>query len=271
MIVIEITGQTDRYVIRTIIRLVELLDILQARVLEVLLRTENGVLTIRDIGIQQLVNRQIHFLYIHGGIHVKLLIDGLELRMEAAYDEILEAVGLDHRPARQLSGRDHLVIAGTLIAGEGINTCRTDSTHEFVELIRYRDLGVLIGEGVDEMIDRLALSRIGRCTIKLIERIDGIEVRNLFLVIGSTIRLRTLEHDVLLVVRQTRGLQRIVLSTGTHGDKRLDLRFLFVLTQINGKSVIQCVDTRLQRITFYSTIRILLAGAHQSHCSQKDK
>ena len=271
MVIIEIAGETDCHVIRAIICLIELFNILQARVLEVFLRAEHGVLTVRNIRIKQLVDRQIHFLHVHRGVHIKLLVNGLEFGMEAAYYEVLEAVGLDHRPACQFSGRYHFVIAGTLVAREGIDTGCADSTHQFVELIRHRNLGILIGERVDKMVYSLALSRVCRRAVEFVERIDGVEVRQLFLVVGRAVRLRTLEHNMLLVVRQTCRFQRVILTSGAHGDERLYLGFLLVLTQIYGKAVIKCVDTRLQRVTIYCTIRVLLAGTHQSNGCQKKK
>ena len=92
MVVVYITCQNHSHIIRTIVGLIELLDILQARVLEVILRTEHRVLAVRDIGIEQLVDSQIHFLHIHRGIHIELLINGLQFGVETAHNEILETV-----------------------------------------------------------------------------------------------------------------------------------------------------------------------------------
>ena len=77
MVEVKISGQTHGYIIRTIIGIIELLDILQTRVFQVFRRTDDAVLTIRNIGVQRLVNRQIHLIPIHGRVHVKLLINGL--------------------------------------------------------------------------------------------------------------------------------------------------------------------------------------------------
>ena len=104
------------------------------------------MLTIRNVRIKELINRQFHFLVVHRRIHVKLLIDGLEFGMESTYDEVLEAVGLNHSPSCQFAGRNYLMIAGTLVAGVRIDTRSTDSRHQFVKLTGYRYFGILIRE-----------------------------------------------------------------------------------------------------------------------------
>ena len=60
------------------------------------------------------------------------------------------------------------MIASHLIAGKGIDAGSTDGTHQFVELVSHRNLGVLIREGVDEMIDSLALCGVGSSTVHFV-------------------------------------------------------------------------------------------------------
>ena len=165
---IQITAQADSHIIRTIVLLIERLDILQTRVLEVLRRTDNLVLTVRNIGIEDIIDRQQHLTLVIDAAHVILLIHSLQLGVETANNQVLEAVGLNHRPATQLTRRNHLMVAGAVIARVGIETRRTDSLHQLIELIGNRDLRSFVGERVNQMIDSLALGGVRRTTVNLV-------------------------------------------------------------------------------------------------------
>ena len=107
------------------------------------------------------------------------------------------------------------------------------------------------------MIDRLAFVWVGGLAVLLIQLVDSVQVRQFLLVVGRTIGFSTLEHNVFLVVRQTGGLQRVVLAARTHDNKGLNLRFGTVLSEIDRQTIVKPVDSSLQRITFYGLIRVL--------------
>ena len=177
LVVLKVTGETDGDVVGAIIGIVELTDVTDTGVLEVFLGAEHGVLAVRYGGIEGLVDGQKHFPYIHGGIHVKLLVYGLEFGVETTDHEVLEPIGLYDGPASQFGVGNDLMVAGVGRTGIGIDAGSTDTGHELVELIGNGDLGAFVGERVDQMIDRFALLGIGGSAINLIERVDGKEVR----------------------------------------------------------------------------------------------
>ena len=164
------------------------------------------------------------------------------------------------------------MIASHRLGCISVHAGSTNAGHEFVELIGDSYFRTLIGERVDKMIDRFAAFGVGRCAIELIEGVDSQEVRTLRLIIGSTITLSALEHDMLLVVGETCRFERIVLRSCADHDIRQDLRFLFVLGQIDRETVIEGIDTRLERVSLYGTIGILFGGKrHAAKCCECQK
>ena len=177
--------------------------------------------------------------------------------MKTTDDEVLETIGLNDRPACQFGIGDDLVVTGVGRTGIGIDTGCTDTGHQFVELVGNGDLGAFVGEGVDQMIDRFALLGVSGSSIDLIERVDGKEVRQFGFIIGGTVSIGTLEHQMLLIMSEPGRFERIILRTRPYNHVGKDLRLGFVLRQIDGETVIESVDTRLHRVTRYRLIGVL--------------
>ena len=107
------------------------------------------------------------------------------------------------------------------------------------------------------MVEQLALCGVGDEAIFLVAAFDVVEVGQLFLVVGGAELLCALEHEVLKVVGETRGLVRVVAASRAHGDVGLDARLLFVYRQIDGEAVFKCVDAALHHVTLY---RLVVVG-----------
>ena len=183
--------------------------------------------------------------------------------METAHHEILETVTFDHRPAFQFAGGYDLVVAGAVGGGIGIHACRTDDLHQLVKLIGDRNLRTQIRYTVDDMVDGLPLLRVSFLAVLLVQFVYLVQIGAFLFIVGRAVVGCTLEHDMLLVMRQTGGLQRVVLTAGPDGDEGLYLRFDGVLTQIHRQTVLESVDTCAGRITGYRLVIDCLRCKHQ--------
>ncbi len=98
------------------------------------------------------------------------------------------------------------------------------------------------------MVDGGALGLVGGLTIDLEETLNLIQKGLLGSVVRSTELLRTLEHQVLEVVRQTGGLGGVVLTAHLHGNGGLKTRGLLVYTHVDLQAVVQSVDAGLHGV-----------------------
>ena len=189
--------------------------------------------------------------------------------MESSDDEVLEAVGFDNGPAPEFGGWYHFVIARHGRSCVSIDSGCTDGRHDPVELIGDSYLRALIGEGIDEMIDGFSLLGVCGSAVDFVEGIDGNEVRALFVIIGCTVTIRALEHDVFLIVGKAGRFERVVLCARAYNNIGLYFGLLFVLGQIEGESVVKSVNTGFEGVSFYRGIGIFLGLQGESTGSGK--
>ena len=99
---------------------------------------------------------------------------------------------------------------------------------------------------------------VGQCAILLVESLDFVQVRLLGSGVGDTEATRSLEHQVLQIVSQTRSLCGVVLRTRTYCDVSLDTWFLVVNGEIYLQSVVEGVDACLQQVVIKRLILVVL-------------
>ena len=108
------------------------------------------------------------------------------------------------------------------------------------------------------MIGLLACNRVGQLAISFEAPLNLVKQRCLSHRVAGAEVCGALEHDMLQVVGQTRGLCRVVLSSSAHGNVRLDARLLLIHAQINLQAVLQRVDSRVQGIARNRLVLVLL-------------
>ena len=259
---VEVTGEADGHVVRDIVGVLLLADGLQGRVLQVVLRADDGLGAVRVVREEHRVEGVERLLGVVGQAHVLLLVHGLELGVEAAEDAVLEAVGLDLRPVLELVGGDFLHVAGHVVGGVGVGTAGADDGHELVILVRDRDLGRLLADGVDLVVKVQAGLRVRQGAVHLEQAVDGREQGLLGLVVLRAELLGALEHHVLQVVGETGVVSRVVLAACADGHQGLDAGLVLVDAHVHGKSVLQGVDLRIERIARNGLVLGAAGGGH---------
>ena len=232
------------------------------------LRAEHGLRAVGVVWEEGIEHRLVHLAAVLGERHVLLLVHRLQFGMEAADDVVLEAVGLNLGPVLHLVAGDVFGVAGHVETGVGVGPVGTDGCHQLVIFVGDGVLGGFVAQAVDDVVDGRALGLVGGLAIDL-ELLLNLVEQGLFkcVVLGAEL-LGTFEHQVLEVVGQTGGLGGVVLSAYAHSDVGLDARSLFVDGHVDLQSVVQCVDTSLQRIVGDTLVAVLLRGAaaQQSSC-----
>ena len=74
---------------------------------------------------------------------------------------------------------------------------------------------------------------------------------------------------MLQIVSQTSCFVRVVLTTCSHSYVSLDSWAVLIHAQIDLQSVVECVDTSLQRVTLITLVLIVLLCADTQHHRQK--
>ena len=251
---VKVPGEADGHVVRDVVGVLLLADGLQGRVLQVVLGADDGLRPVGVVGEQERVEGVEGFVGVGGQAHVLFLIDGLELGVEAAEYAVHEAVGLDLGPVLHLVGGNFLHIAGDIVGRVGIGPFGADDGHELVVLVRDRDLGGLVADGVDLMVQGEALVVVLQGAVHLKETVDGREHRLLGLVVLGAELLGTLEHHVLEVVGEAGVVGGVVLAARPDGDIGLDAGFVLVDAHIHFQAVGKGVDLRLERISLHGLI-----------------
>ena len=202
------------------------------------------------------------FLGIGGQAHVLLLIDSLELGVEATEHAVHEAVGLDPGPVLHLVGGDFLHVAGDVVGRVGIGAFGADDGHQLVILVRDGDLGGLVADGVDLVVQVQPLLRVLQGAVHFEQAVDGGEHRLFRFVVLRAELFRSLEHHVLQVVGEAGVIGRVVLSAGTDGDVGLDSGLVLVDGHVHGQAVGKGRNLRLERIALHG---LILAAARNGY------
>ena len=171
-----------------------------------------------------------------------------------------KAVGLDLRPVFQLVGRDVLGVAGHVVAGIGVGAASADGRHGLVVFVGNENLGRFIRNGVDLVVDGLALPGVRGLAVDLEELLDLVEQGLLGGVVLGAELLRAFEHQVFEIVGQARGLLRVVLAADLHGHVGVDARFVFVDDHVDLQTVVQSVDAGVRGIALDGLVLVLAAA-----------
>ena len=235
------------------------LDIDDRGVLQVLLGADSGLDAVRMAGKQHGINGFHSLGVILRKAHVLLLIDSLQLGVEAADHRVDEPVSLDLRPILYLVGGNILLIDSHVGGREGVGSGRSDDGHQFIIFIGDGDLRGLIADRVDHMVEGDPLLRICLGPIFLEKAPDLVEHRLLRLIVRGSETLRTLEHQVLQIVGQARCLVRIILAADPHGYVSLQPGGLLIDSHIHLQTIVQGVDLRVHGIAFHGLVLVLRA------------
>ena len=122
------------------------LHIGDGRVLQVLLGAQNRLGAIWMVREEGCKGRLPHFAAVLGEGHILLLVDGLQLGVEAPDDRMTETIRLNLRPILDLVGRNVLHITGHVGGSEGVGPLCTYEGHKFVVLVGDGNLRSLVAE-----------------------------------------------------------------------------------------------------------------------------
>ena len=207
---IEVTGETDGHIVGDVVAVEIVLDVDDTRILQVLLRTDGRLCTIRMSGIELFTKCGPLLTAVVGQTNIILLIHCFQLSVEATDDHVLEAVGLNLCPRVNFVVRNVLLITGDIVARVGVAALRADGCHHLVVLVGDVVFGGELRERVDFLVPTLTCCGVGDVAILLKTVLDRVEKR----LLGSKVRgaemSRALEHQMLKIVGQTCGLLRVV-------------------------------------------------------------
>ena len=254
---IEITRYADGHVVGHVIGLVVIPDIGDRGILQVFLRAQYGLRAVGVVGEEGGVHGLPDFAAVLRQGHVLLLVNSLQLGVEAADHGVLKPVGLDPGPVVDLVRRDVLDVYGHVLRRKSIGAVGADGRHQFVVLVGDGDFRSLVADRVDAVVDRRTLGLVGGLAVNFEEVFDLIEHRFLGCEVRCAELLRPLEHQVFEIVRQSGGLGRVVLAAHVHGDVGLDARRLLVDAHIDFQPVVQGVDFGVQRIALHCFVLVL--------------
>ena len=159
-----------------------------------LLSTYSSLCTIGVGGVELRHKSVEEFVHIACEVDVILLIDSLQLGVEAANGHVLEALALNLRPVVYLVRGDVLGITGDVVRSVGVSTLSTDDRHQFVVLVRDEELGSQLTDAVNLVVLLTTSLCVGQRAILLVESLDFVQVRLLGSGVGDTEATRSLEH-----------------------------------------------------------------------------
>ena len=247
------------------------LDVGDGRVLQVLLGADRGLLAVRVVRVERPGHGLVELLAVAGQGHVLLLIDGLQLGVEAADHQMTETVGLDTGPVVDLVGGDVLGIDGLVVGGPGVGPGGADDSHQFVILVGDRQLGGLETHGIDLVVDGQALRLVRGLAVDLEQALDLVQHGLLGSIVGRAELLGALEHDVLQVVGHARGLGRVVLAAHLDGHVGLDAGLFLVDGHEDLHAVVQGVDLGLQGVAGNGLITLAGAGRQKKERGRRNQ
>ena len=265
---VHVARHADSHIIGSVVAAEVVLDVDYRGVLQVLLCADGGLRAVGMGGVEQFVECSPHLAVVLRESYVELLVDSLELGVEAAYHHVLEAVALDFGPVDHLVGGNVLDIAGHIVAGVGVGALGSDRRHELVVLVGDVVAGCQLRYRVYLVIGLASLLGVGHLAVALVALLYLVEVGLLLGVVGGAKLLGSLKHKVLQIVSQTGGLGWVVARTGAHGDVGLDAWFLLVYTQIHFQTIVKRVDATLHGVALHGLVLVVLGDGLQRRGQQ---
>ena len=150
-------------------------DVDDARIFQVLLRTDGSLCTIRMSRVELLSECCPLLVAVAGKANVVFFIHSFQLRVEATDDHVLEAVCLNLCPGIDLVVGDVLLITGDIVARVSVAALRTDGCHHFIVLVGDVVLGSELRERIDFLVPTLPCYGVGNVAVLLKPVLDGVE------------------------------------------------------------------------------------------------
>ena len=176
---VEVAGKAYRHVVWHVVAMEIVFYVGYGRVLQVFLRADGALRAIRMTWEELLAHGLNLLLVIAAKADVVFLIHRLQLSVEAAYDHVLEPVGLHLGPGVYLVGRDVLHIARDILRGVGVAALRSNARHELVILVGDVIPGGQLRYGVNLVVSLLPHHGVGDVAITLEATLYGVEQRGL--------------------------------------------------------------------------------------------
>ncbi len=257
---IEIAAHADGHVVGDIPVGVILLDVGDRGVLEVFLRTQNGLRAVGVGGEEGGEHFFAHFAAVACERHILLFVDGFEFGVEAPDHGIGETVGLYARPVLDLVGGNVLYVDRHVVAGVGVGAFGADGSHQFVVLVWNGYARGDVAYRVDGFVYRRPLGFVGAFAIYLEQAFHFVQHRFFGLIVLCSERGRTLEHQVFEIVRQAGGFGGVVLAPHFHCDVGLQARGLFIYCHVDLQAVGQGVDARSHGVALDGLVLVARAA-----------
>ena len=244
----DVAAENQAHVRRHIVFLEERRHIRQARILQVLRRTDDG------IGIRLLLEHRAEDFLLHiaeaVGRTVLLFVDVLQLALEASEHGLHQALGVQPAPLLHKLRQEGVVVVGHVVTGAGVEPAAAIFRDETAVLVGNGVVGSLQTQLVDMLLDTLALSLDLGLREQVVLRRDAVEPRLFLLVVDGAYTVGALEHDMLEIMGDARV--RAVLGPRLHDDGTEDLRLRVVLVEPDGHAVTEfqflnlqlCADSR---------------------------
>ena len=219
---------------------------------------DGGLCSIRMVREESFVHLLVCSTAVIGHVHILLLIHGLQLCMKQAENRISETFTFDLQPTFYLIVWNILLIYSHIVGSKGICTLCTDHGHHLVVLVRNSVFGCLVRNGVDLMIDGLALRGVSGVVIDLIQSFYLLQLLLLFRPVQRTKVIGTLEHKVFKIMRETRGFGRVILAAHTHRNIGLDARHILIHRHEHLQSVVERVMNHVHRVILICFLFVVL-------------
>ena len=222
-----------------------------------ILIAQYGVAAARVVGVEQREHAVIGLVAVAGERHVVLLVNRFQLGMESADHGVLETVALYLGPLLDAVRGDILGVDRLVERGPRVGSVGRDGGHQLVVFVGYGQLRSLLRHRVDLRVQRFALVGVGLGAVYLEQTLDLVEQGFLGLVVLRSELFGALEHEVFEVVGQTRRLLGIVLGAHLYGDVGLQARGFVVYGHVDLQSVVQSVDTGIERVARHALVSVL--------------
>ncbi|MPM34035.1 hypothetical protein SDC9_80616 [bioreactor metagenome] len=210
--------------------------------------SQHGLFSVRMMWKQGGKHFFIHFPAVAGERHVFFFVNGFKLCMETADYVVLKTVRLNFCPVLDLVRRDIFRVNRHVETCIGVGSRCSNGFHQFIVLVWNGQFGCSIRDTVNLFVNCPSPHIVFRSSI-FFEQVFYLLQHRLFLcIILRSELLCTLKHQMFKIVSQPGGRCRIVFPAHAYGNVGLNAGSLRIHTHINFQSVIQGVNTRVDRI-----------------------
>ena len=268
---IKIADNRKRHIAGDIIAVEEGHDILHRRIFQVIRLADNR--TSRGMGRQQrTVERLIRNHPVLVLPAVEFLINRLKFGVEQTEHRIREAFRIQFQIISEFVCGKLAHVDGEIDSGRGIESGGAEGRGELGELTRRGILRRLAGDAINFRVKLLLANRI-RLHLPLFKKIGNTVEKRFFLCPVKCSHPRSsLEHHVLEIVGEPRGIGRFIGRTCADDGQHRNARTHRVARKIKGQTIRQFVDTCVERIVLNIRVRVsgsIFCGLHNSSSSRR--